>query len=164
MQKYVITEAEAREIKAIIKKYRKTTAYTKLQAVMLMGEGKNVHTVAEITGYHYQWIYVLVKQYCTQTFEEFVGDNRGGSHRKNLSNEVEEELINKFKDKAEKGEIVSLSEIRQAYDEKLGRESANSTFYGFMHRMGWRKVKPRGRHPKKANEEDIEASKKLKVV
>ena len=57
---------------------------------------------------------------------------------------MEEEtlLLEPFREKAEKGEIVEVSEIYA------------------LHRHGWRKVMPRSKHPKKASEEVIAASKK----
>jgi transposase len=161
MQKYKITSEQSTEIREKIRGYEKTSAFRKLQAVMLIGEGMDVQTVARTTMYHYKWVYELVKQYCTRPFDEFVRETRGGANHQNLTTEKEDEIIKGFEKKGNQGEVVSLSEIKKEYDEALGRESSNSTFYLFIHRKDWRKVKPRGAHPKKANEEAINASKKL---
>jgi transposase len=161
MQKYKITKEQAKEIRRRIKNYEKTPAFRKLQAVMLMGEGIGVHTVAAITLYHHKRIYELVKQYCTKSFETFVKEQRGGVNHKNLTDSQEAAILDKFKEKAEKGEIVSLGEMKQEYERVRGKETANSTFYNFLDRVKWRRVMPRGQHPKKASNEAIEASKKL---
>ncbi|MBR4040361.1 MAG: winged helix-turn-helix domain-containing protein [Clostridia bacterium] len=39
---------------------------------------------------------------------------------------------------------------------------SDTQIYYVLHRHGWRKIMPRSRHPKKASEEAIEASKNLK--
>ncbi len=114
---------------------------------MLIGEGENVQTVAKLTLYHPNWVYELVKQFCTKTFEEFVKETRGGNNHRNLSDEQEIKILNKFKEKAEKGQVINLSEIKNEYEEIRGKETANSTFYNFLDRMGWRRVMPRGEHP-----------------
>jgi len=162
MQKYKITQEQATEIRCRLKEYEKTNSFRKLQAVMLMGEDESVHTIAKTTLYHQKYIYELVKKFCAEGFEEFVKEKRGGANRRNLTEEQESKIVKQFKEKAENGQIVNLSEVKAEYDKMCGKETANSTFYDFLHRMGWRRVMPRGRHPKKASQEDIESSKKLK--
>ena len=75
----------------------------------------------------------------------------------------EEALLEPFKKAAEVGQIVEVSEIKRAYEEAIGRslENNHGQIYNVLHRHGWRKVMPRSKHPKKASQEEIEASKKL---
>ena len=65
---------------------------------------------------------------------------------------------------AEKGELVEISEIARAYQSAVDHPVSNGQIYFVLHRHGWRKVMPRSRHPKKASEEEIAASKKLKPL
>ena len=58
---------------------------------------------------------------------------------------------------------VEVKEIKQAFDEQIGKETGNSYIYTMLKRNGWRKVMPRAKHPKKADDEAIEASKKLTI-
>ena len=159
--KYVITKEQAEDIRSIIKDYQNTSAFRKLQAIMLIGEGSSVETVSQITLYHQTYVYELVKQFCTLGLSEFTKDGRGGANRRNLTEEQEIEIIKKFEKKAIDGQVVSLVDIKREYEQVRGKETANSTFYSFLERMGWRRVMPRGAHPKKANDEVVEASKKL---
>jgi transposase len=161
MQKHKIAKEEAQEIRQVIKNYEKTSAFRKLQAVMLMGEGVNVHVVAATTFYHHKRVYELVKQFCTLGFEDFVKEKRGGANNRNLTDEQEAAILDKFKEKAINGQVVNLDEVKAEYEKIRGKETANSTFYSFLDRMDWRRVMPRGQHPKKASEAEIEASKKL---
>jgi transposase len=60
--------------------------------------------------------------------------------------------------------VITVSDIATAYDKEFGKEhKSKSTVYYLLHKFGWRKVMPRSKHPKKASEEVIEASKKLTI-
>lgn len=70
-------------------------------------------------------------------------------------------ILAPFKERAEKGELVEISEIAKAYQSAVDHPVSRGQIYFVLHRHGWRKVMPRSRHPKKASEEEIAASKKL---
>ena len=70
-------------------------------------------------------------------------------------------LLEKFKERANKGEVVSAQEIKAEFDKKRGKDTGRGYIYMLLERHNWRKVMPRSRHPKKASDEVIEASKKL---
>ena len=75
----------------------------------------------------------------------------------------EEALLAPFKAQAEAGNLVEISEIKEAYRKAVGHSIGTSQIYYVLHRHGWRKVMPRSRHPKKADEEVIATSKKLTI-
>lgn len=74
-----------------------------------------------------------------------------------MSIEEEAAILAPFKERAEKGELVEISEIARAYQQAVGHSMSSGQIYRVLHRHGWRKVMPRSRHPKKASEEVIEA-------
>ena len=78
-----------------------------------------------------------------------------------MSVEEEADILQPFYARAEKGEIIEVSEIKKAYQEKVDHKISSSQIYYVLHRHGWRKIMPRSKHPKKATPEAIEASKKL---
>ena len=80
-----------------------------------------------------------------------------------MSLEEEKEFLEQFKKTAQAGQIIEVSAIKRAYEEKTGRslENNHGQIYNVLNRHGWRKVMPRSKHPNKASEEAIEASKKL---
>ena len=80
-----------------------------------------------------------------------------------MSVEEEEDILQQFRERAEAGQVVGAKEIKQVFDEKLGRDTGRGYIYMLLDRHKWRKVMPRSRHPKKADDETIEASKKLKA-
>jgi hypothetical protein len=59
--------------------------------------------------------------------------------------------------------MVTVQEIKAAFDERLGKDTGRGYIYMVLKRHGWRSVTPRSKHPKKANDGAIEASKKLKL-
>lgn len=79
-----------------------------------------------------------------------------------MSEEEEASLLAPFREKEEKGQVVEVSEIKASYERAAGHRIGGSQIYYVLRRHGWRKVMPRSKHPKKASEEVIETSKKLK--
>lgn len=104
----------------------------------------------------------LVAEYKKCGLEVFMQSKYKGNHR-SLSEAEENEILSYFKKKAESGQIVTGQEIKKAFDERIGKDTGRGYIYMVLKRHGWRKVMPRSRHPKKANEEAIEASKKLTI-
>ena len=78
-----------------------------------------------------------------------------------MSAAEEAKLLVPFKARAEKGELVEISEIAKAYQSAVDHPVSRGQIYAVLHRHGWRKVMPRSKHPKKASDEEIAASKKL---
>ena len=73
----------------------------------------------------------------------------------------EAEFLSAWRERAEKGEMIEVSEIKNAYCERVGHSIGGQQIYLVLKRHGWRKVMPRSQNPNKAGDEAIEASKKL---
>ncbi len=54
---------------------------------------------------------------------------------------------------------MTINEIHEAYQIKIGKRTTREGFYALLKRHGWRKVTPRPEHPKKADAKTILASK-----
>jgi hypothetical protein len=87
-------------------------------------------------------------------------DKRTSNNRR-MSFDEELMFLEQFVDIAEAGQIITISEILRKFEEVTGKESNTETIYKLLKRHGWRKVKPRPRHPEGASEEEIASSKKL---
>ncbi len=160
MKTYRYTEKD-REIIAKARKANKDKrAEKRLYALELRAEGKSAKEIAAATGFHPAHITRLTAKYQQGGISTIADNNYGGNHR-NLSFEEEAELLEPFKEKAEKGQIVEISEIKARYEQEVGHSIGGSQIYHVLRRHGWRKIMPRSRHPKKASEEVIETSKKL---
>ena len=160
-RKYIITAKNAEEIKEYRKNIKDKIFDRRLYAVQLLGEGKSPKEIGEKLDADKRQISKWASDYCTKGGISGLAEKRGGRYHENISKEDEEALLNEFREKAEKGQLVTTKEIKAAYEEKIGHSTNASQIHFLLKRNGWRKVMPRSRHPKKANEEAIEASKKL---
>ena len=160
--RYKFSSTEIAEIEAVRKGNKNKRAEARLKALELRAKGKSSAEVAKETGFHPAYVTKLVQKYRDGGLEAISGNHYGGN-RRNMSVEEEAEILAPFKSRAEKGEMIEISEIKAAYQAKVNHQIGNSQIYFVLHRQNWRKVMPRSRHPKKAGEEVIETSKKLKL-
>ena len=158
---YRYSEAERETIKAARKKNKDKRVEKRLHALELRANGKSAEEVSAATGFHKAYISRLTAKYRSGGIEAIVENHCGGNHR-NMSAEEEALLLKPFREEAEKGQIVEVSKIKAQYEEAVGHSIGGSQIYYVLKRNGWRKVMPRSKHPKKASEEAIAASKKLK--
>ena len=106
-------------------------------------------------------IATMCRRYREQGLEEYAR-NKYQSHRWLLNWEREEEILNQFNDGT--GKQVTANEIKTVLDEACGKDTGRVYVYNVLKRHGWSKKMPRSRHPKAADEEACEASKKLNPV
>ena len=160
MKKYIISTEEYQAVIAAIKENRDKLVDRRLRVLKYRYEGMPDQQIAEVTGYHVKRLGQICKEYRDQGLEEFAKKKYGGNHR-NLSESEEREILTEFEKKAEAGQMITVHEIKEAFDKRLGRDTGSVYVYMVLKRHHWRKIMPRARHPKKASEEAIEASKKL---
>ena len=159
--RYIFSEEDHEKIKTARKKNRDKQTDRRLMVLEMRCEGKKQREISEKTGFHRSHVCNLIRQYFEEGLESITEKQYPGNHR-NMSFEEETELLAPFKEQAEKGELVEVSAIESAYREAVGHSIGSGQIYCVLHRHGWRKVMPRSKHPKKASEEVIETSKKLK--
>ncbi len=158
--RYHFSEEEIEGIRAARKANKDKRAEQRLKALELRASGKSREEVSQATGFCKEYVSQLVRKYLEHGLEAISGNHYGGNHR-NMSKEEEAEILEPFKGRAEKGQLVEISELAQAYQAKVDHKVGDGQIYRVLERHGWRKVMPRSRHPKKASEEDIASSKKL---
>ena len=162
MQRRAITSEEYEQIVAAENATQDKKTSRKLRVLILRYEGYDNQTIAERVGISKTRVVHLVGEYFKNGLEEYTRKNYGGNHR-NMSMEEEEDILQQFRERAEAGQVVGAKEIKQVFDEKLGRDTGRGYIYMLLDRHKWRKVMPRSRHPKKADDEEITATKKLKA-
>jgi len=158
--KYRFTIEQKEELEKARKENKNKNIENRLKAIILRAEGKTNKEVAEITEYHWSYVSQLVSIYCNQGLKAIV-ENQYQGNRRNMSIEEEKAFLETYKKQAEKGQIIEIGEIQKAYEKKVGHTIGGSQIYYVLKRHGWRKVMPRSKHPNKASDEAIEASKKL---
>ena len=155
---YRYSEEDLEKIVAARKRNKDKRAEKRLYALELRAEGKSAEEVSAATGFHSAYISQLTAKYRKGGIEAISGNHYGGN-RRNMSMEEEAALLEPFREEAEKGQLVEVSKIKTKYEEAVGHRIGGSQIYYVLKRHGWRKVMPRSRHPKKAIEEVIAASK-----
>ncbi len=158
--KYSYSEQDLEIIKAARKNNRDKQVERRLKAIELRIAGKKAKEIAEITEFHPAYIVQLMAKYRNGGIEAITGNHYGGN-RRNMSIAEEAKLLEPFRQRASQGQMIEVSEIKAAYEKAVGHRIGGSQIYYVLRRHGWRKVMPRSKHPKKASDEVIEASKKL---
>jgi len=160
---YTISAEQSAEIAKIRRTVKNKKVDKRLHAVQLRGEGFTNPVIAEKLDTSPKVVSRWVSAYLNEGIEALTESSYGGNHR-NMSIAEEEEFLAEFRQLAEKGQIIEVASIKNAYEEKVGHTIGGSQIYYLLHRHGWRKVVPRSKHPNKASDEEIASSKKLKVA
>ena len=159
-KKYEIEKEKLEEILEARKQTKDKREDKRLQAVELRILGYTNEEIVHILRVHKRTITRWIQNYVENGIKGLQNKPRVGNHR-NLTLEEEAKLLKSFEERARKGQLVTVQEIKEAYMEKVGHSIGSGQIYYVLKRHNWRKVMPRSRHPKKASEEAIEASKKL---
>ena len=159
LENSTINEEEYKKIVDAEKKTQDKQISKKLKVLMLRYEGKSNEKIGKKLEICSVRVSQLVSEYKKNGLAAYIEKKYGGIHR-NMTEEEEKEILEKFRKEAEAGQVVTVQEIKKAFDEKLGRDTGRGYIYMLLERHKWRKVMPRSRHPKKADKEAIEASKK----
>ena len=159
-QVYKFSEKEIEEIVQARRENKDKRAEARLKALEMRARGAKGKEIAIATGFHAAYAAQLAAKYKKGGIEAIAGNHYGGNHR-NMSVEEEARILAPFRERAEKGELVEIREIKASYQAAVDHPISESQIYFVLHRHGWRKVMPRSKHPKKASDEEIAASKKL---
>ena len=158
---YEISESQLLEIETARKKNRNKNIERRLYVLVMRAEGKSLEEISEKTGYHISTASKLIARYMRDGISA-IAENHYKGNRRNMSFEEEAAILTPFIERAKRGEMVDIKEIAAAYQKAVPHKISDTQIYYVLHRHGWRKIMPRSRHAKKASEEAIEASKKLK--
>ena len=160
MRKHTISEEEYEAIKVLAKRNRNKRVDKRLQVLILRYEGMKDREIAAKLDYDRKRISQVCAEFKRVGLEEYARQKYGGNHR-NMKVEEEKEFLAGFEEAAKNGQIITITEIAAAYDEKTGKQhESKSTVYYLLHKHGWRMITPQREHPGKASDEEIEASKK----
>jgi len=155
-----ISEEEVLEIEKARRLNKDKSIDNRLEVLLMRADMKSRSEIAAKTGFGCQYVTELLGKYSKGGLVMLM-ENHYGGNRRNLSVDEENNLLSEFEESARQGQIIETATIRNAYEQKVGHSIGGSQIYYVLKRHGWRKVMPRSKHPNKASEEDIEASKKL---
>ena len=134
---------------AMIANARTVEELRQAQAVVLpLHCGLSLEQTAQVIGRSLTWTCRLRNRFLSG---ETVGDGqrlrRGGRQRQNMTVEQERAALAPYLERARKGGILVVPQLKGELEAKLGRTMALSSVYNLLHRHGWRKLAPDKRHP-----------------
>ena len=138
------------QAKGCLSKAKTAEELRQAQAVVMPLEfGLSIEQTARVIGVSTGWACQLRNRFIREGgIPQKDKPLRGGRRRANMSLEEEEAFLAPFFDKAKEGGILVVSEIKNALDQRLGRNVALASAYNLLHRHDWRKLAPDKRHPK----------------
>lgn len=163
MRGYAISADEYQKLIEAEKRCKDKRTSNKLMVLIIRFSGASVAETAQRMNCSERTVSRLVSEYKKQGLEEFMRCKYAGGNHRSLSEAEENEILAQFEKMAEEGHIVTVRDIKKVFDERIGKDTGRGYIYMLLKRHGWRKVMPRAKHPKKANEEAIQASKKLTI-
>ena len=108
----------------IISKARKENkdkrAELRLHALQLRAEGKRSKEIAKVVGISAPYVSQLAAKYFAGGIEAIAGNHYGGN-RRNMSVEEEVQILQPFYERAQKGDIIEISEIKGSSLEPVGK-------------------------------------------
>ena len=107
----------------------------------------SIKDTASLLGRSSRWVSHVRKSFIEQGLST-VSENFGGRRRANMSIAEEKAFLDSFKDKAQSGGVLDVSEIHAELEKALSRKVHLPAVYKLLHRHGWRKLAPRKRNTK----------------
>lgn len=160
VKKATFTEEERAEIKQEFSQSHQNHVYKRLLALKLKAvDGMRSDEASKIIGMCHASINNIVNRYKAEGMEAIIGKRHNHGNRY-MSLEEEKAFLARFREQAEAGKVIEVTEIYMAYQEAVGHPVTRNAIYYLLQKHGWRKIMPRGQHPKKADTEAIEAYKK----
>ena len=163
MKGYSINAEEYQKIEEAEKRCKDKRTSKKLTVLLIRFSGVSIAETAQRMNCSERKVARLISKYKKQGLEEFMRSKYVGGNHRSLSEAEEKEILAPFEKMADEGHMVTAQEIKKVFDKRIGKDTGRGYIYMLLKRHGWRKVMPRAKHPKKADEEAIQASKKLTI-
>lgn len=138
---------------AIQQKIRTTTSYWRVQKWLIVHNALNhprtSRAIAEHLSVSKSLVHKTISEYNRKGASSIETKGRGGRYHSYLTVEEEQQFMEGFTSLAQKGQIATVGEIKEAYEKKIGKTVHKTTIYRLMQRTGWRKIVPLPSHPLK---------------
>lgn len=147
-------EQEIAALESLSKRVKGKREYRRLQCVLLrIKHQKSIDEIALLQQLHRRTVYKHLERYRQEGISAFEPGKPGAKKGPRLmSAEEERDLLSGLQPRAAEGQLLTGAQVKQACEEKLGRQVGLSTVYVILHRNDWSKQQPRPRHPKGEDE------------
>lgn len=143
----------------LLAKAKKASEVKRIQCVLFGTLGASSVNIGPMVGFHPQYVRVVWLRYREEGETFLLEEKRGRSRaRAHLTLEEEASFLKPFLRAADKGGLLTVSEVHRAYEKEIGKTAQPSVVYRLLARHGWRKIAPRPSHPKS----DKEATEKFR--
>ena len=105
--------------------------------------------LSDFSGLSASAVYLLIEGYNLHGPDSVEYKPKGGRHHAYLSVEREEKLLQGLSEKAARGEILTVTDIREDVERELGFSVSDDYLWGLFKRHHWKKKAPRPQHVKK---------------
>ena len=118
-----------------------------------MVDPREAEDIAKHAGVSVHTVHKLIPAYNRLGVAAVETPGRGGRRREYITWDEERDFLTPFFERAERGELTTVQQIKQAFEERAGKEVNESTIQRLLDRHKWRKLVPRPVHPQ-ANQEE----------
>jgi len=138
------------------KKIKETVGFWRVQKWLIVYNAVNFPRKAEEIAKHLAVSKSLVNKTVSEFNKQGVSaiDTIGKGGRKNSYMTIEEEtkFINAYISEAQKGQVITVGEIKEDFEKAVGNKVHKTSIYRLLERHNWRKIVPLSFHPKKNKE------------
>ena len=126
MKRFQITGEEYEAIKEAERATKNKNVSRRMRLLMLRYEGYSATESARILGINRSSVYVQYRRYKNEGLEGITKEKYGGNHHA-LTEEQEQEILERFEKAAEAGQMVTAQDIKRAFDEVRGKDTGWAT-------------------------------------
>jgi len=105
--------AQKAEISEMKEQAKDKKLYKKIEVLDYAAKGYTNREISELTEYSLSRISDYIREYIQNGKSYFTEEHRKGGNRRNLTDEQEKEIVEKFKSKAIAGQVVNISEMKK---------------------------------------------------
>jgi hypothetical protein len=136
-------------LKERLKQAKTRSEYQRVLCVFLRATTDlNPEQIAEMLSWNTGTVRRIQSEYIRKGDSIFCISDRGGRHNQHLTIEEEDRFLTPFINAAQVGGVIVATDIKQKYEELVGRKVPKSTIYRLLVRHDWRQIVPKPRHPK----------------
>src|SRR5450631_3570316 len=104
----------------------------RIQMVILRETGMSQPEIADVTGTSLSTVNRAHMAYDHDGMEGLKAKPRGGRKRENMTRDEETKLLDQFAKAAGSGELLTIHDLKLAYEEKIGHPTGTNTIYKLL--------------------------------
>jgi transposase len=144
-----ISAAQAGVLRRAMLAARNTSTFQRLQCLWLRAkQDLSTEAIAQTVGLSVSHVRRVWSEYLRGGLSAAQGRPKGGRHHQHLTVKQEQVVLAPLVPQAAAGVLVTVAQVQQRYEAKVGRAVPASTVYRMLARQQWRPVQPRPKHPK----------------